>query len=62
MRKESTLPLCIRGYEANTARDVYQLTEELGTELEQLLRALGFVYVSDIRLMDGQLVDGWVRL
>ena len=62
MRKEPNLPLCVQGYEAATARDVYQLTEELDADLDQLLNALGFVYVTNIRLINGQFVDGWVRL
>ena len=59
---ESTLSLEIRGYEVNTARDVFVLTRELDAILEHLLEANGYVHHTNIVLSDGQIIDGWVKV
>ena len=55
-------PLEIRGYEANTAQDVFVLTTALDDRLRLTLEAKGYLQRSDIILSDGQIVDGWVKL
>ena len=59
---EQTLPLEIRGYEVNTAQDVFVLTRALDANLELLLKAHGYVQHTNIVLRDGQIVDGWVKI
>ena len=59
---ESTLPLEKRGYEVNTARDVFVLTRELDAILELLLNSNGYVQHTNIVLADGQIIDGWVKV
>ena len=59
---ESNLPLEIRGYEVNTAQDVFVLTRALDANLELLLKAHGYVQHTNIVLRDGQIVDGWVKI
>lgn len=59
---ESKFPLEIRGFEVNTAQDVFVLTRALDQNLELSLIADGYVQRSNIVLTDGQIVDGWVRL
>ena len=56
------LPLEIRGYEVNTAQDVFVLTRALDANLELSLEADGYVQHSNIVLSDGQIVDGWVKI
>lgn len=62
MCNETNLPLLVRGYEANTVRDVYHLTKDLDADLAKFLESQGYIYLSNIKLSDGQFVDGWVRL
>ena len=57
---ESNLPLEIRGYEVNSAQDVFVLTRALDANLELSLEANGYVQHTNIVLSDGQIVDGWV--
>jgi len=59
---ESNLPLEIRGYEVNTAQDVFVLTGALDANLDLLLEANGYVQRINIVLSDGQIVDGWVKV
>jgi hypothetical protein len=59
---EPNLPLEIRGYEVNTAQDVFVLTRPLDTKLELLLEADGYMQRTNIVLSDGQIVDGWVKV
>jgi hypothetical protein len=54
---ESNLPLEIRGYEVNTAQDVFVLTRALDANLELSLEAYEYVQRSNIVLSDGQIVD-----
>ena len=56
------LPLETRGYEVNTAQDVFVLTRALDANLELSLEAYGYVQRSNIVLPDGQIVDGWVKI
>ena len=56
------LPLETRGYEVNTAQDVFVLTRALDPNLELSLEAYGYVQRSNIVLLDGQIVDGWVKI
>ena len=56
------LPLETRGYEVNTAQDVFVLTRALDANLELSLEAHGYVQRSNIVLFDGQIVDGWVKI
>ena len=59
---DSTLPLELGGYEANTARDVFVLTRSLDAKLEQSLKGAGYVWRANILLTDGKILDGWVRI
>jgi hypothetical protein len=59
---ESNLPLEIRGYDVNTAQDVFVLTGAVDAILERSLEAHGYVHRSNIRLADGRIVDGWVKV
>jgi hypothetical protein len=59
---ESNLPLEIRGYEVNTAQDVFVLTRALDVNLELSLEANGHVQRANIVLSDGQIVGGWVKV
>ena len=59
---ESNLPLEIRGYEVNTAQDVFVLTSALDANLDLSLEANGYVQRINIVLFDGQIVDGWVKV
>ena len=59
---ESNLPLEIRGYEVNTAQDVFVLSRALDANLELSLEASGYVQRTNIALSDGQIVDGWVKV
>jgi hypothetical protein len=59
---EPNLPLEIRGYEVNTAQDVFVLTRPLDTKLELLLEADGYMQRTNIVLSNGQIVDGWVKV
>jgi len=59
---ESNLPLEIRGYEVNSAQDVFVLTRALDANLELSLEANGYVQRTNIVLTDGQIVDGWVKV
>ena len=59
---EQTLPLEIRGYEVNTAQDVFVLTRALDANLELSLEAYEYVQRLNIVLFDGQIVDGWVKI
>ena len=56
------LPLEIRGYEVNTAQDVFVLTRALDANLEFSLEAYEYVQCSNIVLSDGQIVDGGVKI
>jgi hypothetical protein len=59
---EPNLPLEIRGYEVNSAQDVFVLTRALDANLELSLDANGYVQHSNIVLSDGQIVGGWVKV
>ena len=59
---ESNLPLEIRGYEVNTAQDVFVLTRSLDANLDLSLETNGYVQRTNIVLFDGQIVDGWVKV
>ena len=59
---ESNLPLEIRGYEVNSAQDVFVLTRALDANLELSLEANGYMQRTNIGLSDGQIVDGWVKV
>jgi hypothetical protein len=59
---ESNLPLEIRGYEVNTAQDVFVLTRALDVNLELSLEANGHVQRANIVLSHGQIVGGWVKV
>ena len=59
---ESNLPLKIRGYEVNTAQDVFVLTRALDVNMELSLEANGYVQRTNIVLSDGQIADGWVKV
>ena len=59
---ESNLPLDIRGYEVNTAQDIFVLSRVLDANLELSLKANGYVQRTNIVLSDGQIVDGWVKV
>ena len=59
---DSTLPLELGGYEANTARDVFVSTSPLDANLERSLKRDGYVWRANIVLTDGKILDGWVRL
>ena len=59
---EQNLPLEIRGYEVNTAQDVFVLTRALDANLELSLEAYGYVQRSNIVLFDGQIIYGWVKI
>ena len=56
------LPLEIRGYEINTAQDVFVLTRALDAKLALSLEADGYVQRSNIVLSDGQIIDGWLKV
>ena len=58
---ESNLPLEIRGYEVNTAQDVFVLTRAIDASLKLSLEDKGYVQRTNIVLTDGQIVDGWVK-
>ena len=59
---ESNLPLEIRGYEVNSAQDVFVLTRALDANLDLSLDANGYVQRTNIVLSDGQIVGGWVKV
>ena len=59
---ESNLPLEIRGYEVNTAQDVFVLTRALDVNMELSLEANGYVQRTNIVLSNGQIADGWVKV
>jgi len=59
---ESNFPLKLRGFEANTAQDVFVLTIVLDVNLELSLAADGYIQRTNIVLTDGQIVDGWVKI
>ena len=58
---ESNVPLVIRGYEVNTAQDVFVLMRALDANLGLSLEANGYVQRTNIVLSDGQIIDGWVK-
>ena len=59
---ESSLPLELRGYEVNTAQDVFVLTRALDVNMELSLEANGYVQRTNIVLSDGRISDGWVKV
>ena len=59
---ESVLPLEVLGYEANSAADIFVLTRVIDGNLALLLEANGYVQRSNIELLNGQIVDGWVNV
>jgi hypothetical protein len=59
---EPNLPIEIRGYKVNTAQDVFVLTRAIDANLALSLEANGYVQISNIELLDGQIVDGWVKV
>jgi hypothetical protein len=59
---DSVLPLEVRGYEGITAQDVFVPTRALDADLLLSLEANGYVQRSNIKLSDGQFVDGWVKV
>jgi len=59
---EPNLPLEMRGYEVNTVQAVFVLTRALDIYLELSLEAYGYVQRSNIELLNGQIVDGWVNV
>ena len=59
---ESNLPLELRGYEVNTAQDVFVLMRALDVNMELSLEANGYVQRTNIVLSDGQIADGWVKV
>ena len=59
---DSTLPLELGGYEANTARDVFVLTSSLDDNLKHSLKRDGYVWRANIVLTDGKILDGWVKI
>ena len=59
---EADLPLEVRGFEINTAQDVFVLTRSLDANLKQAIEAAGYVQRSDIVLSDGKTLDGWVKV
>ena len=59
---ESMFPLEVLGYEVNSAVDVFVLTRVIDTNLALSLEANGYVQISNIELLDGQIVDGWVKV
>ena len=59
---ESVLPLEVLGYEANSAVDVFVLTRAIDANLALSLEANGYVQKSNIELLDGQIVDGCVKV
>jgi hypothetical protein len=58
---DSNLPLEFCGYENNTAQDVFTLTRPLEVDLLFLLEANGYVQRYNIKLRNGQIIDGWIR-
>ena len=61
-KHDAKLPLELRGYENNTAQDVFILTRPLDAQLALTLEEQGYVRRSNIALTDGRIVDGWVRI
>jgi hypothetical protein len=59
---EPNLPLEIRGYEVNTAQDVFVLTRALDANLKRSLERKGYVWRANIVLSDGKSLDGWVKI
>ena len=59
---DSNLPLEICGFEVNTAQNVFLLTMALDANIELSLEAYGYMQRSNIVLLDGQIVDGWVKV
>ena len=59
---EPNLPLEFYGYESNTAQDVFVLTRPLEVDLLFLLEANGYVQRYDIKLRNGLVIDGWLKV
>jgi len=57
----SNLPLDLCGYESSTAQDVFVLTIPLEVDLLFLLEANGYVQRYNIKLRNGQIIDGWIK-
>jgi hypothetical protein len=58
---DSNLPLELCGYECNTAQDVFVLTRPLEVDLLFTLEAKGYVQRHNIKLRNGQIIDGWIK-
>jgi len=58
---DSNLPLEFCGCESNTARDVFVLTRPLEVDLLFLLEANGYAQRYNIKLRNGQIIDGWIK-
>ena len=59
---DSKLSLEVCGYESSSAQDVFVLTRKLDANLLLSLEANGYVQRSNIKLTNGKIVDGWVRV
>ena len=59
---DSNLPLEFCGYENNTAQDVFVLTRPLEVDLLFSLEANGYVQRYDIKLRNGQIINGWLKV
>ena len=59
---ESILPLEVCGYESNTAQEVFVLTRPLELDLLFSLEANGYVQRYGIKLRNGQIINGWLKV
>jgi hypothetical protein len=59
---EPILPLEVYGYESNTAQEVFVLTRPLELDLLLSLEANGYVQRYDIKLRNGQIINGWLKV
>jgi hypothetical protein len=62
VNRGATAMLELRGYEANTALDVYVSTQPLDATLKLSLESQGYVQRRNIVLSDGQTVTGWINV
>ena len=58
---EPHLYLELRGFEANTAQDVYCPLREVDAYLLAKLKSFGYEQRYDIKLSNGEIVDGWMK-
>ena len=59
---EPELHLELRGFEAGTSKDVYGLACKVNASLLLKLESFGYEQKSGIKLSNGLIIDGWMKI